>query len=212
MKTFHGHRLAVSLRETRLHLAERDGCFGRRLGGWAIACLLVASACAGEERSAGTTAVRTLAPAAATADGPIASPEPGWPQWRGPRRDGISDETGLLPTWPESGPKLLWTASGCGVGFSSAAIVNNTAYISGDIDGRSHVVAFDLDGKRKWKRPIGGAYRGQHPGMRSTPTVDGDSLYCLAGQGDLACIEAKTGRPRWSVNIIGRFRGRVPRW
>ncbi len=135
-----------------------------------------------------------------------------WPQFRGPERNGVSTETGLLKQWPAGGPKLLWTASGCGVGFSSAAIVGNMVYTSGDIDGRSHVVAFDLDGKRKWQRSIGGAYRGQYPGMRSTPTVDGDNLYCLGGQGDLACMEAKTGRPRWSVNIIGRFRGRVPKW
>jgi hypothetical protein len=49
----------------------------------------------------------SLMVASTAADGLIASPEPDWPQWRGPRRDGISDEKGLLSSWPEGGPKLL---------------------------------------------------------------------------------------------------------
>ncbi len=120
-----------------------------------------------------------------------------WSQFRGPNRNGISAETGLLKQWPAGGPKLLWTASGCGVGFSSAAIVKNTVYISGDIDGKSHVIAFDLDGKPKWRRAFGqGHTHGREPGTRSTPTVDGNSVYCLGPQGDLSCVDASTGRPR----------------
>ena len=77
---------------------------------WTTVCLLAAPACAQQGPSAGSTA-RVTAPRAVTPgadDGLIASPEPGWPQWRGPRRDGISDEKGLLASWPEGGPKLLW--------------------------------------------------------------------------------------------------------
>ncbi len=136
-----------------------------------------------------------------------------WPQFRGPKRNGVSAETGLLKQWPAGGPKFLWTASGCGVGFSSAAIAKNTVYTSGDIDGKAHVIAFDLDGKPKWRRSFGqGHPRGRFPGTRSTPTVDGDSVYCLGPQGDLSCVDAGTGRPRWSVNIIKRFRGRNITW
>ena len=54
----------------------------------------------------------TLAGSLSAAAELIAAPESGWPQFRGPRRDGISDERGLLPTWPEGGPKLLWSARG----------------------------------------------------------------------------------------------------
>jgi len=57
-----------------------------------------------------------------TAAGLIASPEPGWPQFRGPRRDGICDETGLLKSWPASGPKLLWQTNGLGNGYSAPII------------------------------------------------------------------------------------------
>jgi len=65
----------------------------------------------------------------AAADGLIASPEAGWPQWRGPRRDGISNETGLLASWPEGGPKRLWKIDDLGRGWSSPIIVNGTVYV-----------------------------------------------------------------------------------
>ena len=73
--------------------------------------------------------VAVLAASAGAGEGRvIASPEPGWPQWRGPRRDGISDETGLLQSWPEGGPELLWTATGLGRGYSSPIVVGGTLY------------------------------------------------------------------------------------
>ncbi|HEX4900110.1 MAG TPA: hypothetical protein VFV61_06220, partial [Pyrinomonadaceae bacterium] len=51
-----------------------------------------------------------------------------WPQWRGPNRDGISTETGLLKQWPENGPPLAWKAAGAGFGYSSFAVVNGRLY------------------------------------------------------------------------------------
>ncbi|MGQ9610978.1 MAG: hypothetical protein ACUVWN_16905 [bacterium] len=56
-----------------------------------------------------------------------------WPQWRGLNRDGISKEIGLLKTWPENGPKLIWTATGFGSGFSSPSISNGNIYISQEL-------------------------------------------------------------------------------
>ncbi|MCI0739036.1 MAG: polyvinylalcohol dehydrogenase, partial [Gemmataceae bacterium] len=54
-----------------------------------------------------------------------------WPQWRGPERTGVSKETGLLKSWPEKGPKLLWTYKNAGLGFSSFAIVGDRLYTLG---------------------------------------------------------------------------------
>ena len=65
----------------------------------------------------------------------IASSEPDWPQWRGPRRDAVSDETGLLDAWPDAGPKLLWKVADVGKGWCSPIITNGTLYIGGDVDG-----------------------------------------------------------------------------
>lgn len=212
MKTFHGHRVAVSLSETRLHLGERDGYFGRCLGGWAIACLLVASACAGEERSAGTPAIRTLAPAAATADGPIASPEPGWPQWRGPRRDGISDETGLLGTWPEGGPKLLWKIDGLGRGWSSPIVVRERIYITGDSDNALVVSAFDIDGKLAWQTANGEPWQRSFPGARACCAFSEGRLYHMNAHGRVVCLDAATGAELWAVDILRRFDAKNITW
>ena len=88
---------------------------------------------------------------AANADGLIASPEPGWSQWRGPRRDGISDETGLLPSWPKGGPELLWQRDGLGRGWSSPIVVDGRLYLTGDVGDDLVVWAFDTNGKLLWK-------------------------------------------------------------
>src|SRR5688500_7276046 len=66
----------------------------------------------------GLTPAKTQTPAPNSAQ-LIAAPEAGWPQFRGPRRDGICDERGLLSSWPENGPRLLWTAKNLGRGYSS---------------------------------------------------------------------------------------------
>jgi hypothetical protein len=75
----------------------------------------------------------------------------GWPQFRGPNRDGKSAETGLLQKWPEGGPKLLWSVGGLGVGFSSAAVAKGRVYTTGMLDGEGFLFAYDLDGNFQWK-------------------------------------------------------------
>src|SRR5258708_32122251 len=72
-----------------------------------------------------------------------------WPQWRGPNRDDISKETGLLQTWPKDGPKLLWTFKGAGEGYSGPAIVGDTLYSMG-ADGKTEFIfAVDLNTQTK---------------------------------------------------------------
>jgi outer membrane protein assembly factor BamB len=82
-----------------------------------------------------------------------------WPQWRGPKRDGISTETGLLKQWPKDGPKVLWQVDTVGVGYSSISIKDGRIFTQGDLDGVEHVIALDLkDGHRLWAvRPDGAA-------------------------------------------------------
>ena len=92
--------------------------------GWRVICfaltgLMLFGAC-GAARGADTAKL-------------IASPEPDWPQWRGPKRDAVSTETGLLDAWPEGGPKLLWKTTGLGRGWCSPIIVKDTIYICGEI-------------------------------------------------------------------------------
>src|SRR5678809_469864 len=85
----------------------------------------------------------------------IASMEKGWPQFRGPRRDGISDETGLLGTWPEGGPKLLWSVDKLGQGYSSPIIAKDRLFITGDHSDELRIFAFDLEGQPVWQAKNG---------------------------------------------------------
>lgn len=137
-----------------------------------------------------------------------------WPQWGGPNRDAVSKETGLLKAWPEGGPTLLWTASGCGAGYGSPSVAAATIYLTGDFGYETAVVAFGLDGTQKWKTTYGRSHtdKGTYPGARSEPTVDGAMVYSLGPQGDLVCLDAKTGERKWGLNILQDFKGRSPDW
>ena len=135
----------------------------------------------------------------------VASAVPGWPQWRGPRRDGISSERGLLPEWPEDGPKLLWSVSGLGKGFASPCIVGDRIYIAGDHGAELVVLALDLAGQEKWRTTNGQSWKKSHPGSRATCCYDDGKLYLMNAHGRLACINAADGAEVWTVNVLERF-------
>ena len=135
-----------------------------------------------------------------------------WPQFHGPRRDNRSDETGLLEAWPAGGPRLVWSAKGLGEGFSTVAIAGGLIYTAGNIGDRTVVTALDLDGRVRWTAPNGPAYRRSVPGTRGTPTLDGGRLYHENADGDVVCLDARTGRQVWSVNILKTFGGRNITW
>lgn len=137
----------------------------------------------------------------------LADPEaaPYWPAFQGSRGDNISDDTGLLRTWPADGPPVVWTAEGIGQGFSSVSLARGLIFTAGNINDQSVVTALDLDGKIQWQTPAGGAWTGSHAGTRSTPTVDDDRIYFQNPLGELFCLEAATGKPIWSVNVLERF-------
>jgi len=140
-----------------------------------------------------------------------------WPQWRGPQRDGISQETGLLKEWPADGPNLLWQVQDAGSGYSTPAVVGERLYlVSNEGDDKEFVLCLALqDGQRVWSTTIGkvGPNRGpQYPGARSTPTVDGTRLYVLGSNGDLACLKTENGEAVWSKNVRQEFGGSPGRW
>ena len=129
-----------------------------------------------------------------------------WPQWRGPRRDAVSEETGLLQSWPEGGPKVAWQASGFGSGYSSVVVGRNRLFTMGRKESDVVVTALDaVTGQPVWTRKIGETTR--HP--CSTPTLDGDHLYVLDPDGDLVCLQAATGEVVWQTSFIDNFAGRM---
>ncbi len=144
----------------------------------------------------------------------LPAPAADWPQWRGPKRDGTSSETGLLKSWPSGGPKLVWKTQGLGEGYSSFAIVQGRLFTQGQHGNQQFVMALDTStGKKLWETPTGQPFREQRGhGPRGTPTVEGDRLYALAADGTLACLETATGKAVWTVNLMDRFRGRVIHW
>ena len=141
-----------------------------------------------------------------------------WPQWRGPERTGISTETGLLKEWPKDGPKLLWQLKDIGSGYSTPAVVGDRLYLlSNEGLENEFVQALNVqDGKRIWSTRLGNVgnpkQQPNFPAARSTPTVDGELLYALGSDGDLACVETATGKVRWQKNLRKDFDGKPGDW
>jgi len=139
-----------------------------------------------------------------------------WPQWRGTHRTGLSPEKGLLKEWPQGGPKLLWERKDIGKGYSTPAVVGDRLYFMANRDGKEHAVALSVkDGSRVWSTIVGkvGPNQGpQYPGTRSTPTVEGDRIYVLGSDGDLACLEKVEGKIVWSKNLKKTFNGAPGAW
>jgi len=137
-----------------------------------------------------------------------------WPQWRGPNRDGISKETGLLKQWPAEGPPLVWKATGAGAGYSSFSVADGKLYTMGLRGNREFVIAFDVaTGKEVWATAHGSAFHNDRGnGPRGTPTIDGDRVYALGGNGDLSVLDARTGKIVWTKNVLKEFGGSNITW
>ena len=137
-----------------------------------------------------------------------------WPQWHGPDRTNLAKETGLLKSWPASGPPVVWSISGIGEGYGSIAIKGDRILVQGVKDRQSAVFCLKRsDGKTMWTATLGqrqGQDRG--PGPRGTPTVDGDLIYALAENGELACMRFNDGSIVWQRNKLKDFGGKNPIW
>jgi outer membrane protein assembly factor BamB len=141
-----------------------------------------------------------------------------WPQWRGPNRDGISKEKGLLQEWPTEGPTLVWQKNELGDGYSTPAIANGRIFLinnQGLEDEFVQALAVK-DGAPLWRTRLGKVGKPDqgppYPGARSTPTVDGNLVYALGSDGDLVCVDAAKGKERWRKNLITDFGGKSGTW
>ena len=144
--------------------------------------------------------------------GLVAAVDAGWPQWRGPRRDGICNETGLLQSWPAGGPRQLWSITGLGQGWSAPIISGGRLYITGDVGGELWIFAYRMDGTLAWKVRNGRAWTGSYPGSRASCTFYKGWLYHMNAHGRVACLDAATGRSMWTVDTFQRFGATQIRW
>jgi outer membrane protein assembly factor BamB len=136
-----------------------------------------------------------------------------WPEWRGPRRDAVSTETGLLKEWPKEGPRLAWQAKDIGDGYATPSVAGNRVYVLSNrgLENEFVQALSTRDGKQIWATRLGKVGNPEQmpsfPAARSTPTVDGGLVYALGSDGDLACIETVSGAIRWRKNLRGDFGG-----
>jgi len=116
--------------------------------------------------------------------------------WRGPERDGIYPETGLLKQWPEEGPDLLWSYEGLGFGHTAVAVSDQRVYLTGIKDSANTMgilFVFDTQGNLLWEKAYGEDFTNNFIGTRSTPVLVDDLIYIESGAGAVYCLQSENG-------------------
>src|SRR4051812_39116091 len=141
-----------------------------------------------------------------------------WPQWRGPLRNGISQERGLLKQWPKDGPAERWRVDDIGEGYATPSVAGARLYILGNrgMDNEFIQALSVDDGKTIWSTRLGNVgspnQEPPYPMARSTPSIDGDLMYAISSDGDLACLRTATGKLVWQKNMRADFGGKPGKW
>ena len=132
--------------------------------------------------------------------------------WRGPTGDGNYPESGLLKTWPGSGPEILWSYGELGQGHSSPIVSNGFVYVSGMSGNQGFLFKFDLNGKLIYRVGYGPEFSESYYGPRGTPVIVGDKVYLLSGLGKLVCFNEADGEVLWSKELFRDFDGSNTTW
>lgn len=149
------------------------------------------------------TALATVLPAAQTPYG-----------WRGPARNGVYPESGLLKVWPQEGPSLKWETLDAGKGYSSPVVVGDRLYLTGmNADEDKEIFsAYTLEGKKVYETEYGTPWNQTYPETRTTPAVEGDRAYVISGSGEIVCIRVADGAIVWKVNGGETFARKTGNW
>ena len=137
-----------------------------------------------------------------------------WPQWRGPNRDGVSSEVGILKEWAASGPKVLWKLP-LGEGFSGISVAQERVYTMFSKGNDEFIICLNaMDGQEIWRfRSDKNYHEGQGGnGPRATPTIDGNLLFTISAYGKLYALNAENGEKVWSHDLQRKFGSKMPRW
>jgi len=134
-------------------------------------------------------------------------------QWRGPNRDGIYPDKGLLKVWPEEGPKQKLKIEGIGRGLSQPIVYKNHIYVTGlKSDSVDVISAYDMEGKLKWDKVFSSAWHRTYPESRGTPTIENNRIYLIGGMGDLVCLDARNGNIIWKQTPHTDYSGEIMHW
>jgi len=137
-----------------------------------------------------------------------------WPEWRGPGRNDHSPDTGLLKSWPAGGPKRLWLNENAGLGYAGFSVVGNRLFTMGLRDNQELILCLDpATGKELWAAPAGAKFQNTWgDGPRATPTVDGNHVYAIGGQGTLVCAQVSDGKVVWQKSLTSDLGGKLQDW
>ena len=140
-----------------------------------------------------------------------------WTQWRGSNRDLIITEKGLLPSWPEGGPKQLWQVNLPGAGYSEPILVKGVMYITGNEGSKGNLTGYlyainPKTGATLWKQPYGPEWDKSFECARTSPTVVGNLLYLMSGEGGIACFDISLKKKVWFVDTFKEYGGRNITW
>ncbi|MFC2101481.1 PQQ-binding-like beta-propeller repeat protein [Bacteroidota bacterium] len=133
-------------------------------------------------------------------------------QWRGPQRDGKYPSTGLMSSWPEQGPELLWHVDGLGDGHASAVVTDEKIYTAGTSDSTGYIFCFTPKGELLWKVAYGPDWVVSWPGTRSTPLYVDGKLYMMSAFGKVFCLDANDGKKLWEIDIFTDYDGVNNKW
>ena len=133
-----------------------------------------------------------------------------WPQFRGPNLDGKSTETGIIKSWEQKAPTLLWIGEGMGAGYAAMSIVGERIYTTGNLkDGQGVVAVNAKDGKVLWTTVLtDGEPKHGFEGSRCTPTVVGDHLWVTTSNGMIACLTT-AGKVVWKKEFGTEWGGKM---
>jgi outer membrane protein assembly factor BamB len=142
------------------------------------------------------------------------APAADWPQFRGPNRDGVSPETGLLRAWPAGGPKVVWSTP-VGQGYAAAAIHGGRVYFNDYDEVTSDYLIRCLslaDGKELWRYREQRRIRPNHAITRTVPATDGRYVFSLDPKAVLHALDAATGRELWRKDLVQEYGTQIPPW
>jgi outer membrane protein assembly factor BamB len=153
-----------------------------------------------------------------------------WPQWMGPGRDNVWRETGILRSFPEGGPKIVWRRPIAG-GYAGPAVAQGRVYVHdyltdadarrlsnpgarARVQGKERVLCLDAaTGELVWKYEYDCPYNISYPaGPRCTPVVQEGKVWTLGAEGDLYCFQAADGKVLWHKNLKSAYNTPAPMW